>query len=234
MFEKTEVFLSADPQRAEVAFDLKHGQVFLGADDDGPDQVGPIPHSMVAFLADKMTADFFEESLEFLVVDRAQGGHRSGGGGNFDNLAFLPNDARRAPRLFDLRPPVLLENLCPRPFFGDLLDKEPQGRGEGFLCVLKRVAVSDEIKGGRIAEKCLALLHIEDRNAGFESRASDHSYHPKASIPHRSPCCNGISPAPRPRHDVHDPAAHLSASSAAVAGRMTADRTPSGGIISVP
>ena len=83
----------------------------------------PIPYPMVSFLADEMTADFFEELLEFLVVDWAEGSHRSGGGGDFDDSALLPDDAGRAPLVLDLLPAVLLEDFRPSPLLGDFLDK---------------------------------------------------------------------------------------------------------------
>ena len=51
LIEETEVFLGADAQGSEVAFDLEHRQVFLSADDHRPDQVMTIPRSMIAFLA---------------------------------------------------------------------------------------------------------------------------------------------------------------------------------------
>ena len=75
MVEKIEVFFGADAECSEVALDFENRQVFLGSDDDGPNQVGSVPHSMIAFLADKMTTDLFKELFEFLVMDRTKGGH---------------------------------------------------------------------------------------------------------------------------------------------------------------
>ena len=50
--KNVEVLLRTDPEGSEVAFDLKHRQIFFGADDHRPHQVRPIPHPMIAFLAD--------------------------------------------------------------------------------------------------------------------------------------------------------------------------------------
>jgi len=75
LLKEIQILFGIDVESSQVALDFKHGEVFLSADDDRPNQAGPIPHPMVACLTDEMTANFDKELLEFLVVDRTEGGH---------------------------------------------------------------------------------------------------------------------------------------------------------------
>ena len=122
--------MGADTQGSEVALDLKHRQVFLGADDHRPDQVMPIPDPMIAFLTDEATPYVEEELLELLVVERTEGSHRLGGNGDFDFFAFLADDPRRIPFVPDLFPAILPQDFLPGILLGHLLDEELEGLGE--------------------------------------------------------------------------------------------------------
>jgi len=191
LLDEAEVFLGADPQRSEVALNFKHRQVFLGSDDDRPQEIGAIPYSMVPLLADEVTSDFFQEPLEFLVMDGAEGGHRLSERGDFDDLALLSNDAGRAPLILDLLPAIFLEDFLPSPLLSHFLNKQLQGRGEGSFRILKRVAVGNQIEGRRITEEYLAFLHVEDGDTRFDGRASNHRFHLRISILHRPHHFNG-------------------------------------------
>ena len=166
--------MGADAQGSEVALDLEHRQVFLGADDHWSDQVMAIPRSMIAFLADQTTPNLEEELLEFPVVDGTEGGHSLGGNGNFDGFAFLADDPGWVPVLLDFLPPVLFQNLFPGSLLADLLYKELEGLGKRVLGVLEGVAVGREVKGWRVTDEHLALLEVDDGNIGLDGRSLQH------------------------------------------------------------
>ena len=49
----------------------------LGADDHRPKQIVPIPHPVIAFLANESTTHLDQKLFEDLVVERTESGHRT-------------------------------------------------------------------------------------------------------------------------------------------------------------
>ena len=137
LLKEIQIFFGTDAEGSQVALDFKHGEVFLGADDDRPNQIGPIPHPMVACLTDQMTANFDEELLELLVVDRTEGGHRLCGDRNLDGLTLLTNDPGRSPILLHFFPPVLSQDSFPRALLADFFDKQLQSLGKRPLGIFE-------------------------------------------------------------------------------------------------
>src|SRR3989338_450720 len=51
-----------------MAFDFKNRNIFLGTNDHRPDQIIPVPYSMISFLADKTASNFLKEFLKFFLL----------------------------------------------------------------------------------------------------------------------------------------------------------------------
>lgn len=152
---------------SEVTFDFKDRQVFFSANDDRPNQIRPGPGSMIALLANQMTADFFEELLKFFVMDRSEGSHRLGGNWDLDFSALLADDSGRNPLFPYLFPTVLSQDLAPGTLLRDLPNEKFEGLGKRPLSVLEGVPVGNEIKSGRVTEKRITLLQINHWNICF-------------------------------------------------------------------
>ena len=122
---------------------------------------------MIAFLANQMTTNFFEELLKFPVMDRSKGSHRLGGNWNLDFFALLADDSGRNPLFPYLFPTVLSQDLAPSTLLRDLPNEKFEGLGKRTLGVLEGVPMGNEIKSGRVSEKRIALLQIDHWNICF-------------------------------------------------------------------
>jgi len=76
LLKNFKVFGGINTQCSKVAFNLKYWEVFLGSDDYGSNQVSPIPNAVIAFLTNKMTANFKQKLLESFIMDWSKGSHR--------------------------------------------------------------------------------------------------------------------------------------------------------------
>ncbi len=52
LIKKIQILFGTDMKGSQVALDFKHREVFLGADDDRPNEIGPIPNPMISCLTD--------------------------------------------------------------------------------------------------------------------------------------------------------------------------------------